>query len=125
MSNSEKTPDVKLNGYRQRDPDSNAKYIARVSFAFVPDDLQPLQIKRSYNAAKSEKDPADWKNIDVAEIHQAKTVIVKEAYIRQSKKGNYYLDVSGLDVPFDVAARVLELAAERNIAEPTTKAGAA
>lgn len=103
---------VQLISYRPPKAGSDAKYIARVSFVYECD-MAPVQVKRSYNAGDEKQ--ADWRNIEVAAIHDAKKVEVKEAYIRESQKGNYYVDVRGVDVPYEIAQTVLQLAADENV----------
>lgn len=103
---------VQLISYRPPKAGSDAKYVARVAFVYECD-MAPVLVKRSYNAGTDEK--PEWRNIEVAAVHDARKVEVKEAFIRESQKGNYYVDVRGVDVPYEVGQTVLQLAADENV----------
>lgn len=86
---------------------SGANYIARVGFAFRPSDMYPLRLTRSV-----EKSDGYHNYID-AEIEGAKLVRVNSAFLRKSKKGDLYVQLQGLGIPWDLSRAVAEAAYQR------------
>lgn len=83
---------------------TGANYIARVAFAYRPSDMYPLRITHSVEKADG------YRNYTDAEIDGATRVRVNSAFLRKSQKGDLYVQVNGLDLPWDLSKAVAEAA---------------
>lgn len=103
----EQTTDFEIISVKPADPGGTHNYLARVSFAFTPSRFMPLIVK--HDAKKG----SEWRKYIDAEIHGAATVQVRNAFLRCSQKGEPFVQVSTLDLPWDFAKQVAEAAMAR------------
>lgn len=88
-----------------------ASYIAQISFAFRPSDFEPLKVTRRVKTGDK------WTTFVDAEIDGARTVRVRSAFLRQSDKGELYVQTNGLQIPWKVNQMVSQAAHEQLQAE--------
>ncbi len=84
-----------------------ANYLAKVSFAFRPGEMQPVRITRS-----AEVD-GKWRSYTEAEVDGASVVRVRSAFLCRSKAGEPYVRCSSVDVPWDLTRAVATQALAR------------
>lgn len=86
---------------------ADAKYLAKVSFAFRPSAFEPLRITRRAEVG------GEWRTFTDAEIDGAQIVRIKSAFVRQSQKGELYVQTSGVDIPWEISRAVADEAFSR------------
>ncbi len=86
----------------------DASYLGRVNFAFRPSEFEPLKITRRVETSNDK-----WQTYTDAEIDGARIVRVRSAFVRRSKKGELYVQTSGVDIPWDISRTVADEAFSR------------
>jgi hypothetical protein len=86
---------------------AGATFLAKVSFAFRPSEFEPVKVTRDFES------DGKWKTATVAEIDGARTVRVRSAFLRRSKKGELYVQGMSIDVSWDLNRSIADAAFAR------------
>ncbi|MGH7242909.1 MAG: hypothetical protein ACREJD_05775 [Phycisphaerales bacterium] len=82
----------------------STNFLAMVSFGWQPEGMDRLKVTRDF------KDGDEWKTSTIAELDGVSMVRVNSAFLKKSAKGEFYIQVQSLDLPWEVSKAVAQLA---------------